>query len=231
MPGALEQLAIGRVAGEDARRRRPRAARAPPRSGRSRAPGRPLRLSARAAAWPTLPAPMTSTGGDVPSPLGSSALSAAICGAGAGDDEHAVGPDLGLGVRRPQLAALPEPDDAQTRSAAAAGCRARSVPANGVSCAGSSAICRPRNSPDHVRLGPARIDAVGEVVAELVLQRQHRRRAAQLQNVNRVLLLDDRGDRAASGATSRTVSVMFVLVVSSQLASTIRARRARPRRS
>ena len=34
-------------------------------------------------------------------------------------------------------------------------------------------------------------------------------------------------DRAASGATSRTVSVMFVLVVSSQFASTMRAARRR----
>jgi hypothetical protein len=65
-------------------------------------------------------------------------------------------------------------------------------------------------------------DAIGQRFAELALQREHRGSAAQPQDVHRVVLFDDGGDWTR-GATSRTVSVMFVLVVSSQLATTRRA--------
>lgn len=68
------------------------------------------------------------------------------------------------------------------------------MPTNGVSRAGSSAICRRPELADDVRLGASGLDTACEIRAELMFQWKHGGRAAQLQDIDGVLVLDDGDD-------------------------------------
>ena len=123
----------------------------------------------------------------------SSALSAAICGAVPATTTTlsariSVSGKAGCSLPRSQSPTTLRPVRSRRRVSRT------STPASGVSRTGSSAICTLAERADDVRLGAAGVHAIGQRLAELALQRQHRRGAAQLQDVDRVLLLDDRGD-------------------------------------
>ena len=92
-----------------------------------------------------------------------------------------------------QPAALPQSDDAQAGQLAQARVaheRAREQRVADRQLGDLHAVER----ADDVRLGAAGIHAVGKRLAELAFQRQHRRGAAELKDVDRVVLLDDGGD-------------------------------------
>ena len=110
--GLLEEAAVGRVAGKQrdavfTHRFERRA-----RCDRWRGPRPPSASSARAAAWPTFPAPMISTGGGGLAIARHQRVERGDLRFGAGEHDDAVRLDDGIGKRRPQLAALPEADHA-----------------------------------------------------------------------------------------------------------------------
>jgi hypothetical protein len=100
-------------------------------------------------------------------------------------------------------------------------CRGRSCRRTACRAPAARRSAGPERADDVASAG--RRHAVGEVLAELALQRQHGGRARSAAGC-RPSPPPRRWRRSGRrGATSRTVSVMFVLVVSSQLASTSRA--------
>ena len=191
--GAFEQPPIGGIAGED-RRRQPPHRRQRALVAIDGVDPRALALQCSRRRLPTLPAPMISTGGGVRALRGISAFERGNLGLGAGEHDDAVGLDDRVRKGRPQLAPLPHADDAD------AGALAQPGVAHRLSGEGRVARRQLRDlqaavGADHVRVVAAGVGAVGEVLAELVLQRQHVRRTAELQDVDRVLLFDDRRDR------------------------------------
>ena len=185
----------------------------------------PFRLKARAAAWPTFPAPMISTGGGGWRSPGINALSAAICESVPASTMTPSGWISGIGKRGPQLSALPETDHAETGPFPKAGVADRLAGEDRVA-RGKLGDLQPVIGADHVRIA-AGVGAVGEILAELVLERQHGRRAAQLQHVDRVLLLDHRHDRQVGSNLAggdRDVGVGRVFAVGQQHAGAVRVR-------
>ena len=165
---------------------------------------------------------MTSTGGGVAIAAGQQRVERGDLRAVPATTTHAVGLDHGVGKRGPQLAALPETDDAEAGLLRAGGCRGPSCPANGVSRAGSSAICSRRKAPMtcasgcRYRRGWPDTRRAGASAAA----RSWRRSAA----ARRRSPPPRRSPTIGSvGAISRAVIVMLVFVVSSQLASSMRA--------
>src|SRR5688572_6700109 len=125
--------------------------------------------------------------------LGQQAVQRADLWGCAGDDEHAVRLYRGIGVRGPQLATLPEAHDAQTGRLPQPGIAYRGARKRRVAH-GQLRDLQSFELADNVGLQPPGIHAVGEVIPELMLERQHRRGSAQLEDVHRVLFLDERRD-------------------------------------
>ena len=114
--------------------------------------------------------------------------------AGSHDDEHAAGRDGRVRIDVTKFSALPESDHRQPGL----------LPQSGLSnpLADEWRVVRRQfgdlqalELADDVRLGAPDVDAVGEIVAELVLEREDKSGATQLQDVDGVFFLDDRGDR------------------------------------
>ena len=159
-----------------------------------------LRFSALAAACPTFPAPITSTGAVVPS-LAISALSACICGVKPATTATASVRILGVWEGALQASSFPQPDDSQTGELAQA-CVAYQPPPGAYPVPAARQPVRLERADDVCLRAPG-IHPVGKRLSELVLQRQHRRGATQLKDVHRVVLFDHGSDMYV-GATSRT---------------------------
>ena len=112
---------------------------------------------------------------------------------GARDDHHGIGAKLRVWKRGLQPAALPEPDDAEAGQLAQPRVAHERARQNGVADRQLRDLHTAERA-DHVRLDPAGVDAIGQRLAKLALQREHRGGAAQLQDVDRVVLFDDGGD-------------------------------------
>ena len=72
---------------------------------------------------------------------------------------------------------------------------------------------------DHVHRAKTRTDTVGQVLAKTNLERQHVRAATQLQDVRRVLVIDNADDRDVTGRFTnrqRDIGVRRVLAVGKQ---------------
>ena len=77
---------------------------------------------------------------------------------------------------------------------------------------------------DDVSLDPPNVHSAGQELAELVLHWQDVSRATQLQDVDRIVLFPTTAAIGTSADTSRAVSVLLVLTVSSQFTTRSRAR-------
>ena len=142
---------------------------------------------------------------------------------GTRNDDDVVGLDHGIRKRRLQPPVLPQPDHAQPGPFPQPRVADR-LPGEHRVARGQLGDLEPAIRTDDVRVA-AGVGAVGEILTELVLERKHGARAAELQHVDGVLLLYDRHDRHVRGnfpGGNRDVGVGRILAVGQQHAGTFR---------